>query len=309
MRDGYSIKSCSRSTMMALGKGLNDSCRVKGGRPIKTSECIAGTPHFSVFGSLPPELRDMIWDFALPDDIPELYMRPPQPTSTSKAPGESAPLTVCTGFPALMHACREARELATSRIRLRYSLPAQCEIPYRALRPELDIVQISYSGVAALLWLPDFWKGGIATQLQHVAVEANTLTSYMQAQLADSLQYLRNLRTLHVIFMSTTAPLQIGEELIPRHPSGRCTLLPFTRERPKFLSGSTKQKSPEWDLDFLYDHLQELVRTRLSMWGDDVKIAAWDYEKQTLKLQIVAQVMVHYQPFAGSSCWVEIGDA
>ncbi|KAI2632279.1 hypothetical protein GGR54DRAFT_27934 [Hypoxylon sp. NC1633] len=279
-------------------------------------------PRFSCFNSLPPELRHMIWDFALPDDTPELYRRPLQPTSTSKAPGSTGPLTVSTGYPVLMHVSREARHRALARTQLRPSAVAGCRIASRALRPELDIVQVSYSGVAPLLWLPAAWQqpGGLAAQLQHVAVEANTLTSYMRAQLADALPHLRSLRSLRVIFMSAAAPLQIGEELIPCRPAGRCALQPFTfggdekkkKTKTKLRGTVVSVKGTcrlDCDLDFLYNHLQELVRARLPLWGDDVRIAAWDYEAQTLKLRIVAQVMVHYQLSDGTPSWVEVGDA
>lgn len=296
---------------MALTLALNNGHQAQG-VPLgnQSTKSTAKMSRFTLFKSLPPELRDMIWDFALPDDIPELYMRPHQSSSPLKALAPPGPLLVQTAYPVLMHVCRESRELTLSRIHLQTSKADHRAIAHRVFRPDLDIIQLSYSGIAPTLWFPEVWRATLAPQIQQVALEANTLTAYMRYQLAEALQYLTSLQTLHVIFMSTAEPLQIGEELIPRRPTGRCALRPFTptQEKLKFTVGSPEPKGPEWDLSFLYNHLQDLVRTRVNTWGDKVKIAAWDYEKQSLKLNIVAQVVVRYQANAGVPSWVEIGD-
>ncbi|KAI0601797.1 hypothetical protein F4775DRAFT_604681 [Biscogniauxia sp. FL1348] len=113
-------------------------------------------PRFTRFTSLPPEIRYMIYDLALPPDVPELYILqadkiPPTTTittistsssttntnstdnnntntNTTNIPGTAHPEasqaapphpTVYTAYPVLMHVSREARVFAQSRTPLR----------------------------------------------------------------------------------------------------------------------------------------------------------------------------------------------
>ncbi|ETS74280.1 hypothetical protein PFICI_14146 [Pestalotiopsis fici W106-1] len=108
----------------------------------------------ATFMQLPCELRTMIWDDSMPEDIPEVCILPPQEEMTDL--GESdhdseddetcaddeSFLTVDTAFSVLMHLCHEARDHALSRTRLHFSPAAGIAIPFRRFRPELDVLYV-----------------------------------------------------------------------------------------------------------------------------------------------------------------------
>ncbi|KAI1764274.1 hypothetical protein GGR53DRAFT_328445 [Hypoxylon sp. FL1150] len=110
-------------------------------------------PKFTKFNELPTELRFMVWRFSLPDDIPEICIpwpmeEAPVPRGSeleSRRPKFLEPFLVDTGFSVLMHVCRESREAAISYTRFRYSPVAGCPVPFRAFRPDLDILYVSVS--------------------------------------------------------------------------------------------------------------------------------------------------------------------
>ncbi|KAI0841228.1 hypothetical protein F5Y06DRAFT_215834 [Hypoxylon sp. FL0890] len=111
-------------------------------------------PLFTRFNDLPLELRRIIWKLALPDDNPEICIPWPLNEKPSDWGYENGvfvtnttflePFLVDTCFPVLMHVCRESRELAVSQLRFRYSPIAGCPVPFRAFRPDLDIMHISF---------------------------------------------------------------------------------------------------------------------------------------------------------------------
>ncbi|KAI1471489.1 uncharacterized protein F4812DRAFT_455604 [Daldinia caldariorum] len=86
--------------------------------------------YFTLFPSLPIELRHMIWEFSLPPDEREIWLQ--------EAPGNWLPLLPIT-FPIAMHVCREARAFARQRLQLNHSLAQPFETHCRGFRPDLDI--------------------------------------------------------------------------------------------------------------------------------------------------------------------------
>ncbi|KAI1386724.1 uncharacterized protein F4822DRAFT_325203 [Hypoxylon trugodes] len=110
---------------------------------------------FTIFNNLPHELRLLIWEYALPEDIPEVCIPwPLEEVKLSYGPNTSShiptsqqptylPFLVDTGFPKLMHVCHESREVTISHTRFRYSPIAGCPVPFRAFRPDLDILYIT----------------------------------------------------------------------------------------------------------------------------------------------------------------------
>ncbi|KAI5865181.1 hypothetical protein GGS23DRAFT_413132 [Durotheca rogersii] len=145
-------------------------------------------PAFPQFGALAPELRDIIWAYALPDDTPEVCIPWPLeefPASSRENddgggfaapwPEPLDPLLVDTGFPALMHTCRESRAVAEARTRLRWSPLARCATPFRAYRPDLDELYMSVprgtvGGRATIPRWSMFPKGA-----RHVACDLHSL--------------------------------------------------------------------------------------------------------------------------------------
>ncbi|KAI0172195.1 hypothetical protein GGR52DRAFT_573335 [Hypoxylon sp. FL1284] len=139
-------------------------------------------PTFSRFNDLPAELRYMIWRFALPGDIPEVCIPWPLeegPTRSDnghelpRRPKFLEPFLVDTDFPVLMHVCRESREMAVSCTRFRYSPIAGCRVPFRAFRPELDILYVSVCRPSSDINVVPRW--GQYPAAQHLALDLHTV--------------------------------------------------------------------------------------------------------------------------------------
>ncbi|KAF3019697.1 hypothetical protein E8E14_006943 [Neopestalotiopsis sp. 37M] len=122
----------------------------------------------TTFMQLPCELRAMIWDEAMPEDIPEVCILPPEEDQNEDNANlgqmdddsedddddetcldDESSLTVDTAFSVLMHICHESRTHALQRTRLRFSSsPAASDgscgggiaTPFRRFRPELDVL-------------------------------------------------------------------------------------------------------------------------------------------------------------------------
>ncbi|KAK3175691.1 hypothetical protein K4F52_010046 [Lecanicillium sp. MT-2017a] len=112
---------------------------------------------FSLFSSLPAEIRLKIWLATIPDDQEEVCLCWP-----GDAPGQVVeddplselpvlPLTVDTGFPAAMHVCRESRALIQdsrlSGVWFRASYLARCMAPFRRFNPDLDELYLSHDSI------------------------------------------------------------------------------------------------------------------------------------------------------------------
>lgn len=124
-------------------------------------------PTFPQFLLLPVELRLLIWELALDEDIntPEIYYY--QPTDFldwNQLPHGEGMLhsRVTTGFPALLHACAEARSIARSRLdytadRARHEAavpvpePVPVLVPFRTYRPERDTMFVDSSQALEML--------------------------------------------------------------------------------------------------------------------------------------------------------------
>jgi hypothetical protein len=83
----------------------------------------------------------MIWEFAIPDDEPEVFMHQGIEYWWSRNKARER-MYVDTGFPVLMHVCYESRDFVQrfGGLHFRPSPDALCRIPSRPFRPELDTV-------------------------------------------------------------------------------------------------------------------------------------------------------------------------
>lgn len=142
-------------------------------------------PAFTIFDDLPTELRCMIWRCALPDDTPEVCI--PWPLDEEPVrwqPGHEPPVAprakflepflVDTGFPVLMRVCREARGVATSLTRFRYSPLACCPVPFRAFRPDLDVLYVSVCRPPSDINLVPKW-GPFPPGTRHLALDLHSI--------------------------------------------------------------------------------------------------------------------------------------
>ncbi|KAK1596449.1 uncharacterized protein LY79DRAFT_65100 [Colletotrichum navitas] len=106
---------------------------------------------FHLFGDFPPEIRVLIWQFAIPENEPEVCIVQPACDTPQS-------LLVYTAFPVLMHVCHESRQLVQnsrlSGINFISSKSANstagCLVPSRRFRPELDTLFCPIGGPAAL---------------------------------------------------------------------------------------------------------------------------------------------------------------
>ena len=193
--------------------------------------------------NLPLELRQEIWRFSLPtddDDIPEVCIAWPLYAGGARKiePEENfflgglptRPFIVDVGFPVAMHVCRESRAFVTSKlsgVRFRESPAAECMVPFRHFRPELDIMYFS------------FWNGGqIIDQggprvsghwwadLRHLALDANRAHAVSLPEFI--LHYLPKLETLSVVLPDSSNNNTVLVQSKP--PTRRCRLRPIPRD-------------------------------------------------------------------------------
>lgn len=120
---------------------------------------------FSLFSSLPTEIRLKIWLATIPDDEEEVCLCWPGDVPNQRAEDDPLselpvlPLTVDTGFPVAMHVCREPRALIQdsrlSGVRFRASYLARCMTPFRRFNPDIDVMFLSHDSIYHLLLLTD----------------------------------------------------------------------------------------------------------------------------------------------------------
>ncbi|KAI0903122.1 hypothetical protein F4823DRAFT_619795 [Ustulina deusta] len=103
---------------------------------------------------------------------------------------------VYTGFSPLLHVNLEARSIAQKRASFAYCHRAQCMVPVRPFRPELDVLYIPWEAWRSFFLLREFHYGDVwLPQLQHVAVDiclsTNLAAFFRHAQHIPSVRTLR----------------------------------------------------------------------------------------------------------------------
>ncbi|KAI0388049.1 hypothetical protein F5Y04DRAFT_16731 [Hypomontagnella monticulosa] len=185
------------------------------------------SPVFTKFVELPIELRYIIWELNLPDDIPEVCIPWPLEEVPSRwEPGDGAsgrnkylqPLLVDTAFPTLMHVCRESREAAQSHTRFRYSPIANCFVPFRAFRPELDILYVTLCRPPTDINVVPRW-GMYPESARHLALDLHTIKdgSFLWILIGN-----RDVQTVSCVLPASKAILDTAARFRP--PVRRCRL-------------------------------------------------------------------------------------
>ncbi|KAI1657488.1 hypothetical protein F4813DRAFT_389665 [Daldinia decipiens] len=222
-------------------------------------------PRFDLFSSFPPEIRDMIWSFSLPPDTQEVCLL----EKDNDGMVDTSPI-IWTKFPAIMHVCREARNIAKLYLQFRHWEEGQCELPCRNFRPDLDVYVLTPHAPLSC---------EIAEKLRYAALDAKA-NSYRQVMFLNALPYLKNLETFYLMH---TLPIKME----PHHRIRK--LRPLMKSTPNKLPEQMQREVIRWR-----DSLNNLAKNRLSTWDDDIKAAIWDNEKQVLKLNIEIEVFVHF---------------
>ncbi|KAI1159371.1 hypothetical protein F5B18DRAFT_637098 [Nemania serpens] len=201
------------------------------------------------FNKLPPELRQLIWKEAVLTSMgnPEVLILLPRWISTgihsldksSKFP------PVNTGFPAVMHVNREARQIALLHVDMADLGPYpwnKCPVPQRPFRPEIDTLFVTHTADP----FRDFCEEEVA-KVQHLALDycyrdSKTLNS----DSTSLVQRMRALRTLRFVPMSVPAHGKFSHDVdLPFLPHRRYALRPITPERlqpPRGYTGGVKAR-------------------------------------------------------------------
>ncbi|KAH8878775.1 hypothetical protein GQ53DRAFT_850042 [Thozetella sp. PMI_491] len=190
---------------------------------------------FSLFPELAYEIRELIWSFAYPRASSEVCIVRPQHLPTPGSQRQNpVPLTVRTAFPAMMHACREAREFVLrqagiSNIKLIYNPQSDCLIPTRRFDPSLDTLYWpatlymdfspyiqGYNGNAPVL------DSAMSQQLKHLAIEWGMMHSVPLRFVEYIMSSCPALETISVVFPHTPGKSKWTDRFAP--PEGRCKL-------------------------------------------------------------------------------------
>lgn len=206
---------------------------------------------FGKFSDLPLELRQTIWKLRLPEeDESEVCVVTDQSRDT-----------VYTAFPLLMHVCQESRHFVqnskVSGVEFCFSQEAECYVPVRKFRPELDMVYCHDAATLDLLRHGDNMPIG---QIHYLTVPfcRRLLSSIASAILRDP-----NFRLLRSVSILVSRPEGEEEGIaygIPR-PRRRCKL----QEVPtcdQYLAGTRVFTSPEEEIP------ESLLRLLKTCWWD-----------------------------------------
>ncbi|KAI4604222.1 hypothetical protein KJ359_000353 [Pestalotiopsis sp. 9143b] len=193
----------------------------------------------ATFMQLPCELRAMIWNESMPEDVPEVCILSPEGEGENGeddddemcCPDQS--LTVDTAFPVLMHICHESRAHALRHTRLRFSPAAGVGVPFRAFRPDLDVLYIPPGRSQAVAASQEQHPGGKAKlfgRVRHVALAywrpLCTSTPAKPPSASCVFQGFPRVQSISVVVPSSTE-LPSQRKLYSPVPAGRCRLEPF----------------------------------------------------------------------------------
>ncbi|KAI0429254.1 hypothetical protein F5Y09DRAFT_310872 [Xylaria sp. FL1042] len=252
---------------------------------------------FTLFNSLPPELRQMIWA-TLVDSIEDrsevLIHEPSGFVRSSPSP------TVFTGFPAPLHVNREARSIARKRLTLVKCPTAPCMVPVRPFRPELDVLYIPWEAWRSFFLLKELQYGDLwLSKLQHVAVDLCICTGF--TVFFHHVHHMPSVRTLRLLLASDHDNYNHNSMLILPHPMARCSLRPIA-------AGSNNI----WSMPSHLDHINSLA---LDAAENVVQLAASQQAREVVerftrdgsKLVIEANVLTQFRYSQNGSGFADWG--
>ncbi|KAI0182574.1 hypothetical protein EV127DRAFT_449192 [Xylaria flabelliformis] len=278
-------------------------------QPSKTSEQLG---HFYLFNSLPPELRQIVWGMSVDslNDKSELLIHEP---SHFLRPSHPAP-AVYIGFPAIMHVNSEARSIAQKRVSFIYSPGAQCMVPVRSFRPELDVLYIPWEAWRSFFLLREFHYGNVwLSQLEHLAVDICLSTNL--AAFFRQAQHVPSLRTLRLLISSAHSPFNPSLMLIIPGRIPRCALQPVLLDESRD-EGSNEQAASHstrlWALPSYLDHVnRNTLETANAVWlaaDPETWTVVERFVRGASKLVIEVNVLTKFQYSQNGSGFVEMGE-
>ncbi|KAI1752623.1 hypothetical protein F4782DRAFT_530491 [Xylaria castorea] len=275
---------------------------------------LTGTPcQFKLFNSLPPELRQIIWGMFMDslNDKSELLIHEP---SHFLRPSNLTTPTVHTGFPALMRVNLEARSIAQKRVSFVKCPGAQCMVPVRLFRPELDVLYIPWEAWRSFFLLKEFHYGTVwLSQLQHLAVDICLSTNL--AAFFRQAQHIPSLRTLRLLVPSAHGLFNPSSMIILPAPIPRCALRPVLsdesrgegRDEEVALHPTTLWVLPSYLDSVNRNALEAAVAVRLVA-DPETRAVVERFVRGALKLVIEANVLTKFQYSRSGSGFVEMGE-
>ncbi|KAH8901048.1 hypothetical protein GQ53DRAFT_814532 [Thozetella sp. PMI_491] len=125
---------------------------------------------FAQFPRFPAEIRLAIWEFSIPDDVPEVYVLSSEldglsddsllgedgPDGSEENPTPITPdpvRKVLIGIPPILHVCHESRHVAQANLSFLTldTAGSQVRVPYRLYRPEFDSIFIPQSSFVTFM--------------------------------------------------------------------------------------------------------------------------------------------------------------
>lgn len=191
------------------------------------------------FTKLPLEIKSLIWGLSLPEDKPEVCILWPLYLEYPEEPQE--PYLVDGSFPVLMHLCRESRQfvlLPPARYRdlapkFRYSPQADCRVPYRHFRPDLDLLYVNCYNYEMVIE-EAATNHAVFDKTRHLAVEA-TLWSNSQRWFPTLVfKYLQSIETVSIVFPSSESDKYQLQRCAFQAPSRRCRLAKLDKPEDAF---------------------------------------------------------------------------
>jgi len=277
---------------------------------------------FPLFCNLPVELQLAIWALAAAQDPPQPEVCIAWPLKIDDYPtahdAPTVPFIVDTAWPAGVHVCRAAREVALGTLRLRHSPVAGFAVPFRHFIPAIDTLYVGLHQVIATL---NFFgrpeNAALARQMRRVAFEASCISGAEASHVATFIrQRAANLQSLSVVLPGTCDIPAYGMLFLP--PARRCRL----RDMPgETVDGLKVTKIPVMDLEehetlpmplrvYFEKRRGDMARIihSLAVTGDEG--TAWSDRDGTFGgLEIKAQTFVEYRYCTANSPqeqWVEV---
>ncbi|KAI1379593.1 hypothetical protein F4677DRAFT_337507 [Hypoxylon crocopeplum] len=280
---------------------------------------IASPPAFTRFSSLPEHVRARIWKFSLPEDTPEVCI--PWPLEEDPArfafgqvlvnPPAVAwtkllePLLVDTPFPVAMHVSRESRHTAKCNTRFRYSLVAGCPVPFRAFRPDFDIL---YINICRPITDDDDsvypkW-GRYPKGTRHIALDLHSMRSGKHLHHLTSLA----IETISCVLTDTDAPIMdVAHRFRP--PTRRCRLREFDvsdYSQDIWVNPTLMWRGGEKGVRRYLDEVgrslnKEYVENVMDKAGNfcnyipEVMKEKWDAKKKKIKIEFFAKTFEEYR--------------
>ncbi|KAH9884744.1 hypothetical protein F4778DRAFT_762473 [Xylariomycetidae sp. FL2044] len=271
--------------------------------------------HTTSFDQLPAEIKQDIWQRALPDDEPEVCIVWPLRDAQLRVGQLAEPMVVDTAFPVLIHVCREWRYFVLDplrpRVKFRFSPQAGCMVPYRDVRFDIDALYLSiFNHPMATDSFADSdpeIKFATLNKVRHLALDwvAWSCASNWLPQLI--FRGTKDLVKLSVVFPSSRKPIWEWFQA----PARRCKLRSV--EAPNELQGQIEslinegRGHLEFEAPFAWQSEMDFHTLTLKEHCSDWFVgSAWDKENEKMCFENEAAAFICYaRADDGHETWVE----